>query len=268
LNSLSTPTKPPLIIGHRGASAVAPENTLAAFARAFDDGADGIELDVRLARDGVPVVIHDANLRHTGRRQATVANISSLRLGEIDVGSWFNHSHQRFARLQYMRQTVPTLEAVFRLLTNQSTRDFVVYAEMKGGRKKNLNAALARAVVDCINRHNLRDRAIVISFNLTAVAQAKEFDASIRTGALFGPRQRATKSITRIIEAAVSCGADEILLHRLIATPRMIARALEAKLAPVVWTVDDPRWLTSASRQSVHAVISNNPARMREVTGQ
>src|SRR2546427_1676999 len=49
----------PLIIGHRGASAVAPENTLAAFARAFADGADGIELDVRLARDGVPVVMHD-----------------------------------------------------------------------------------------------------------------------------------------------------------------------------------------------------------------
>ncbi|MDQ3819478.1 MAG: glycerophosphodiester phosphodiesterase, partial [Acidobacteriota bacterium] len=52
----------PLIIGHRGAAAVAPENTLASFERALRDGADGIEFDVRLARDGVPVVIHDATL--------------------------------------------------------------------------------------------------------------------------------------------------------------------------------------------------------------
>lgn len=53
----------PLIIGHRGASELAPENTLAAFKRALTDGAAGVELDVRLASDGVPVVIHDANLR-------------------------------------------------------------------------------------------------------------------------------------------------------------------------------------------------------------
>jgi glycerophosphoryl diester phosphodiesterase len=69
--------KSPLIIGHRGASALAPENTLAAFARAFDDGADGIELDVRLARDGVPVVIHDPSLSHTGRLKARVARLTS-----------------------------------------------------------------------------------------------------------------------------------------------------------------------------------------------
>ena len=56
----------PLIIGHRGASAVAPENTMAAFGEAIDVGADGIEFDVRLTRDGVPVVIHDGTLRRTG----------------------------------------------------------------------------------------------------------------------------------------------------------------------------------------------------------
>ncbi|MDQ3754751.1 MAG: glycerophosphodiester phosphodiesterase, partial [Acidobacteriota bacterium] len=64
---------PPLIIGHRGASAVAPENTLGAFARALDDGADGIEFDVRLARDGVPIVIHDATLKRTALQDGAVA---------------------------------------------------------------------------------------------------------------------------------------------------------------------------------------------------
>lgn len=64
----------PLIIAHRGASALAPENTLAAFKRAIDDGAEGIEFDVRLTRDGVPVVIHDATLERNGRRKAAYLN--------------------------------------------------------------------------------------------------------------------------------------------------------------------------------------------------
>ena len=66
----------PLIIGHRGASAIAPENTLAAFKRAIQDGADGIEFDVRLSQDGVPVVIHDATLARTGLTDGVVAELS------------------------------------------------------------------------------------------------------------------------------------------------------------------------------------------------
>ena len=80
----------PLILGHRGASAVAPENTLAAFSRAIKDGADGFEFDVRLSRDQVPVVIHDATLKRTGSIDISVCNLTSQELGEVDVGSWFD----------------------------------------------------------------------------------------------------------------------------------------------------------------------------------
>ncbi|MBV9957612.1 MAG: glycerophosphodiester phosphodiesterase, partial [Acidobacteria bacterium] len=79
-----------LIIGHRGASAAAPENTLVAFERAMADGADGVEFDVQLARDGVPVVIHDATLRRTGLKEGLIAELSSNELARTDVGTWFN----------------------------------------------------------------------------------------------------------------------------------------------------------------------------------
>ena len=69
----------PLIIGHRGASAVAPENTLAAFREAVAVGADGIEFDVRLTRDGVPVVIHDRDLRRTGGLPHRIADVATVR---------------------------------------------------------------------------------------------------------------------------------------------------------------------------------------------
>ena len=76
----------PLIIGHRGASALAPENTLASFSRAIADGADGFEFDVRLSRDHIPVVIHDADLKRTAHKNSRVAALSAQELSQIDVG--------------------------------------------------------------------------------------------------------------------------------------------------------------------------------------
>lgn len=260
---MSPPIKLPLIIGHRGASALAPENTLAAFARAVEDGADGIEFDVRLARDGVPVVIHDPSLLHTGLSKARVARLTSEKLGQIDVGSWFNRRHRPLARFQYVKQTVPTLDAVFKLMANSSRQNTVSYVEMKTVRKKRSNLSLAAAVVEVIRRHDFRDRVIVISFNLAAVAAVKELDPSIRTGALFGPRQRATKSVRKIISSARQCNANEILLHHLLAKRRILTLALEAELNPVVWTVDDPAWVARAQENRIHALMTNNPAKMR-----
>jgi glycerophosphoryl diester phosphodiesterase len=255
--------KLPLIIGHRGASALAPENTLAAFARAFEDGAAGIELDVRLARDRVPVVIHDSSLSHTGLRKARVARLTSEKLGQMDVGTSFNRRHPSLARVQYLKQTVPTLDDVFKLMANSSRRDTVSYVEMKTVRNKQSNISLAAAVVELVHRHNVQERVIVISFNLPAVTAIKRLDPSIRTGALFGPRQRATKSIRKMISSALECRAEEILLHHLIAKPRILSLSLKANLTPVVWTVDDPAWVARARDTGIHALMTNNPAKLR-----
>jgi len=254
--------KSPLIIGHRGASAVAPENTLASFARAFRDGADGIELDVRLARDGVPVVIHDATVSRTRLRKRRVARMRSDKLQQIDIGSWFNQRHRRLARLEYTRQTIPTLDDVFKMLANQPNKGLIVYVELKAGRSRKKNDELAAAVVELVARHQLQRRVVVISFNLRTVATIKELDSSTRTGALFGPRQRAMKSSRQIIAAAIASGADEILLHHRIAKKRIIDAAHESRLLTAVWTVDDPRWLARARSLHISAVITNHPAKM------
>src|SRR5437763_11388381 len=83
----------PLIIGHRGASAIAPENTLVAFDVALQGGADGIEFDVRLARDRVPVVIHDRTLLRTVQIYGDVASYDSTLLSKFYAGAWFNEQN-------------------------------------------------------------------------------------------------------------------------------------------------------------------------------
>ena len=106
----------PWIYGHRGASARAPENTQRAFALAFDEGADGIELDVRLSRDGAVVVCHDPTLERLAKRPGVVAQLDARELTHIDVGG----------------DTIPLLDdvldaatarAVARLLRARSARD-------------------------------------------------------------------------------------------------------------------------------------------------
>src|SRR5207253_1739431 len=117
----------PLILGHRGASAVAPENTLAAFSRAISDGADGIEFDVRLSRDHVPVVIHDATLNRTGLIDRLVCELTAKELGEVDVGHWFAARGQTGAQ-SFAGEKLPTLAQIFEIF---STKTGVLYVEMK-----------------------------------------------------------------------------------------------------------------------------------------
>ena len=252
---------PPLIIGHRGASALAPENTVVAFARALTDGAAGVELDVRLASDGVPVVIHDASLRRTGLREGVVAKMSSRELGQTDVGSWFNSNHPQLARAEHGRQAVPTLAQVFDFFSKRSNRSALIYVEMKTDKAEDTAVELAAAVVQLINHRRMRSRVVVVSFNLKALAQVKRIDSGIATGALFEPRRNPVKTIRKhpMITAALDCGADQILLHQLVATRRLVDLAGKNHLRPVVWTVDDPKWFRHHGSFGIHAVITNDP---------
>ncbi len=99
----------PLIIAHRGASALAPENTFAAFRRAMEDKADGIEFDVRLAKDNVPVVFHDSTLNRLVKIDGRVSAFTSEELQKLDVGSWFNEKHPAEFDDKFSAETVPTL---------------------------------------------------------------------------------------------------------------------------------------------------------------
>jgi glycerophosphoryl diester phosphodiesterase len=256
-----------LIIGHRGASAIAPENTLSAFARAVRDGADGIELDVRLSRDSVPVVIHDATLPRTRLRKRFVARMTLAQLKQTDLGSWFNQRHPDLARLEYTRQTIPTLDEVFQLLANQAPKRFVIYVELKCGYSRKRNEELANATVAAVQRHGLKDQAILISFNLRAVAKIKQLDSSLRTGALFG-QPNAVKSPLRIVQQAVACDADEILLNHRVASQKLIAAANARDLTTIIWTVDDLAWVSRAKAWGIHALMTNDPTRFLKASSR
>lgn len=256
----------PLIIGHRGAAAVAPENTLVSFRRAMTDGADGIEFDVRLACDLVPVVIHDANLRRTGLRAETIASLSSTELRKVDVGRWFNLRFPKLAQDEYAQATIPTLAEVLELFRES---DALLYVEMKCVPGE--SSVIASEVAKLILEHGFTRRAVVESFTLEAIAAVKRIAPEIRTAALFEPKLvPPSPSMRNIMARAVQCKADELALHSLLATRRITKEAKRHGMQTVVWTVDNPAWLARARRLGIQAIITNNPAIMkggREVEG-
>ena len=213
----------PLIIGHRGASAVAPENTLAAFEAAVAAGADGIEFDVRLSRDGVPVVIHDETLYRTSGVRRRVAEMTVNELNQFDV---------------------PSLAQVFELF---ESNDLILYLEMK-------EVDVAEECCRLIEQYRLKDRVIFECFEHSALKTVKSIDPTFKIAPLFQP------PASFILKRALAVEADEIALHHRLTNKRLVAKARDAGLKVVTWTVDDPAWIERAREFDVRALITNDPA--------
>ena len=220
----------PLIIAHRGASAVAPENTIAAFEAAVSAGADGVEFDVRLARDGVPVIIHDDTLYRTHGVHRRVADMTVNELNEIDV---------------------PSLAQLFELF---ESNELLLCLEMKSG-----GFQLVQACCRLIEQHRLKDRVILSSFEHSALEAVKSIDSKFTTAALF------QSPVAFIVERTMAIGASEVALHHRLVNERLVQQARLAGLKVVVWTVDDPAWVESAQASGIDALITNNPSALIRV---
>ena len=164
----------PLIIAHRGDLSTAPENTLPAFQRAFAAGADGVELDVRLTRDGRLVVFHDRFLDRTSNGHGLVSRATFAEVRALDVGSWFGPA--------FKGEKAPTLDEVFELLPH----DYLVNVEMKvilKGMK-----LIARLVAETIGRHRRWASTLVASFNPVALYHLRRLEPRIARGYIWSKR--------------------------------------------------------------------------------
>ncbi|HXH06255.1 MAG TPA: glycerophosphodiester phosphodiesterase family protein, partial [Vicinamibacterales bacterium] len=152
--AIGAPAARPLVFAHRGGAALAPENTIAAFDRGLACGADGLELDVRLARDGVPVVIHDATLERTTDAVGPVAAYDAAALSRVDAAWWF--APERGYPLRGTGIGVPRLEDVIARYP-----DVPLLVELKDA-----SPVLADRVVELLAAAGALGRAAVGSFAL------------------------------------------------------------------------------------------------------
>ena len=164
----------PLIIAHRGDLSTAPENTLPAFQRARDAGADGVELDVRVTRDGQLVVFHDRTLERTSNGRGPIGNFSLAEIRSLDAGSWFSPA--------FKGETAPTLDEVFESLPH----DYLINVEMKvilKGMKQ-----IAHLVAQTITRHARWASTLVASFNPLALYHLRRLEPRILRGYIWSKK--------------------------------------------------------------------------------
>jgi glycerophosphoryl diester phosphodiesterase len=238
---------------------LAPENTLAAFQRAITDGAEGIEFDVRLAKDGV-IVFHDPTLNRVARKKGKISRIPIAELQKTDVGSWFNARYPRSAKTEFFTETVPTLQQTLEFL-----KDFrgLVYIEIKC-RQAEIET-LSQEVAKIIASSPLLPQIIVKSFQLEVIPQIKKFCPEVKTAALFAPKiMTILRKEKRLVNIAHELGADMLSVHFSLATRKLMKKAERRNLPVTIWTADHPRWIKRAFDLGLFGIITNNPARLLE----
>ncbi|HKQ05271.1 MAG TPA: glycerophosphodiester phosphodiesterase [Blastocatellia bacterium] len=268
----------PLIIAHRGASGLAPENTMAAFRLAIGLGADGFELDVQLSADGQPVVIHDARLNRTTDHMGAVAALTAAELAASDAGSWFARRLARRPRTRAMAQSVakltkddglsfagesvPGLGGVLAMAAAANVKR--VYIELKGNRRQD-KQSLLDAVLTLVRQHKMERAVTLLSFDHEIVRRAKAQARRLRTAATFAIPGRGEMTARTIINAVKRAGADEAALHYGLATRRMVAALHAEGIGVAVWTVNSKLLMRRMLAVGVDAIMTNYPNRLADV---
>jgi glycerophosphoryl diester phosphodiesterase len=232
----------PLVLGHRGASADAPENTLAAFRLALEQGADGVELDVWRCATGEVVVHHDEDTRRAAGAALLVPDAPLPALRALDVGAWKGE--------RFRGERIPLLAEVLGALPGA-----IVNVELKSrGRDVRLAAAAARV----LRASGAQGRVIVSSFDWRLVVAFRVAAPEIPVGLLF---ERA--SARRWLPLAVPLlGASAVHPERTLAPPERVRRWAARGLAVTVWTVDDAEEARRLAAAGATALVTNVPARI------
>lgn len=238
--------KRPWIWAHRGASAHAPENTHLAFARAIEDGADGVELDVRQAACGTVVVAHDPTLERVASRPELVAALSTSQLAEVDLGA---------------TRGVPTLDAAIEQVVGAG---LLLNVELKGDVPS--RAALTRAVAALLatRRADEREAIVCSSFHPEMLLGLRLLGARVPLAFLFDATHTGPRRAALVVR---SLRPEGVHPHHLLASRRAIARWHEAGMFVSAWTVDDDSRISSLKDDGVDGIITNDPRRARAVLG-
>lgn len=230
-----------MIIGHRGASGHAPENTMAAFKKAVAVGATFIETDLQLSRDARFVAIHDDTVNRTTNGQGKVHDMTLGVLRQLDAGAWFGS--------EFAGERVPTLEEI---LDFSKKNDVVFYLELKptgswGGE---------HALIGALRESSEVARAVVISFDHAILASLRKIEPTLMTGVLYDGQ------ISDPLKVAVDIGARQIAVRGDLVTPHLIDEAHQRDLQVVCWTVNHPAHIRLLMAAGVDGIMSDYPDRI------
>jgi len=229
------------MIAHRGASGYAPENTMAAFRRAFAQGVTFMETDLQLSRDSHLVAIHDDTVDRTTNGHGKVHDMTLAELRKLDAGSWMGS--------EFAAERIPTVEE---LLEFAKKNDVVFYLEMKpsgswGGE---------HALISAMRGSGEIARSVVISFDSGILAALRGIEPTLMTGLLYDGQ------IVHPLDKALEIGARQVAVRGDLVTPNLLVEARKRDLQVVCWTVNHPAHIRQLIEAGVDGIMSDYPDRL------
>ncbi|KSU85675.1 glycerophosphoryl diester phosphodiesterase [Fictibacillus enclensis] len=234
------------IYGHRGASKVCPENTMAAYIKALELGAEGLEIDVHLTKDGIPVVIHDETVKRTTNGKGYVKNISLSEIKLLDAGSWFSP--------EFQNERIPTLEEFLQWIR---TTPLLLNIELKNN--KVYYKDLEQKVYNLVNAYGMKERTIYSSFNHYSLVLLRNMDPSIDIAPLY------TSNLYEPWNYAKRLGAWSVHPPFKSLHPPILEGLRQHNVSVRPYTVNQEKWLYYFFQYEVDAVITDQPDLARAV---
>lgn len=231
------------VVAHRGASAVAPENTIAALQSAICSGVPMVEIDVQLTSDGHVILFHDRTLGRTTSGRGRTHRISYTELMQLDAGEWFSS--------KYRGERVPLLEDALRFLVEHQTYASIEIKPPADGER--ISWCLER-IADVVARCNMTEYVLFTSFHHALLHQLRRILPGCHTAAINIPGDRRLPSA---IAQQIGCEAFVCSVRE--CTRWRITDAISSGLYVGVYTVNTPRQLDRVLRYPVTAIVSNNP---------
>jgi glycerophosphoryl diester phosphodiesterase len=248
--------RPVVRVAHRGGAGLAPENTLAAFRVGLEYGADALELDVHLSRDGELVVIHDPIVARTTNAAGEVGALTFAELRQLDASA-------RYFGPPVGRQLIPTLQEVVDLAKGRASLQVEIKVRADGSRYPGIEAK----VVDTLRLSGMVGEAVILSFDFPTLAAVKEIEPRLRTCALIS--RAYLEKIGKRGPAAVAgemaaLGVAYVGVEKSWLSEPLYREFRSRGLGVGAWTVDDPEAMRKFEAMGVDFITSNRPDLLRE----
>lgn len=230
-----------LNIAHRGASGLAPENTLAAFRKAVDIGADFVEFDVQLSKDGSVIILHDLTLDRTTDGTGAPGDYSLQELKQLDAGSSFS--------AEFKGEPLPTLDETLGYLKGKIKADIEI-------KVSTFNPVLVQKVIDLVRNHDFGRSCILTSFDHASIEEVKRLAPELKTGFI----------INQLYDGMEFKGNwDYVVAKHTLVDEKFIQKAKEAKMIVYAYTVNDEETMKRLIGVGVAGIITNFPDRLKAV---
>lgn len=242
------------IISHRGANRYAPQNTLPAFKKSIQLLSHGVETDVHMTKDGVPVICHNYTINDTSNGMGTLASYTLEDLKRFDFGAYFSPT--------FRGTPIPTLDEFLELIAESDIE--IMNIELKKPRAHETD--IVKKTIAAVKAHGLFDRLLISSFSSTLLVEAKKLDPRCKTGYLYSPNNFYSPwQLANPVGFAKKIGADALHPMNIYVGPLYVKLAHSQGIKVNVWTVNSEFEIKRLIKCGVDGIITDCPDKVWQI---